>query len=131
MSLTTLKKYIYETLSPDGKSVIEARLNILYAVYITITTGLEVNFMKGKQIFQILEHDCARLSNVVNVVVDVVFQLKFTPTLHLENKDIASLMERLFTHFFSPDRPDYNLNDVQWFLELANSQDQWNTMKVS
>lgn len=54
MSLTSLKKYIYETLNPDGKSTIEARLNILYAVYITVTTGLEVDFMKGKQLFQIL-----------------------------------------------------------------------------
>ena len=75
--------------------------------------------------------DCARLSNIVDVVVDVVFQSKFTPALLLENKDIASLLEQLFSHFFSADRPDYNSDDVQWFLELANSQNQWSTMKVS
>lgn len=54
MSLTSLKKYVYETLNPDGKSAIEAKLNLLYAVYVTVTTGLEVNSVKGKQLFQIL-----------------------------------------------------------------------------
>ena len=34
-------------------------------------------------------------------------------------------MEGLFAHFFSPYRRGYDTEDVQWFLELANEQEQW------
>ena len=34
-------------------------------------------------------------------------------------------MEGLFSHFFSPHRPDYHREDREWFLELANQQDDW------
>ena len=54
MSLISLKKYVYEALNPDGKSVAEARLNILHAVYLTLTTGQKVNLIKGQQVFQII-----------------------------------------------------------------------------
>ena len=54
MSLTSLKKYVYESINPDGKSAVEARLNILYAVYVSVTAGLEMNVKKGKEVFQIL-----------------------------------------------------------------------------
>ena len=34
-------------------------------------------------------------------------------------------MEGLFAHFFSADRQDYHSEDIDWFLELANEQDEW------
>ena len=34
-------------------------------------------------------------------------------------------MEGFFAHFFSPYREGYHTEDVQWFLELANQQEQW------
>lgn len=34
-------------------------------------------------------------------------------------------MEGLFSHFFSPHRPGYHQEDREWFLELANQQDDW------
>ena len=36
-------------------------------------------------------------------------------------------MEGFFAHFFSPYRRGYHTEDVQWFLELANKQEQWRT----
>ena len=36
-------------------------------------------------------------------------------------------MEGLFSHFFSAYRPNYHVEDVQWFLELANHQYNWCT----
>ena len=38
---------------------------------------------------------------------------------------IRFLLEGFFAHFFSPYRRDYLMKDVQWFLELANKQEQW------
>ena len=40
-------------------------------------------------------------------------------------------MEGLFSHFFSPHRPGYHQEDVEWFLELANQQDDWCVPNVS
>ena len=38
---------------------------------------------------------------------------------------IQFLLEGFFAHFFSPYRRCYHMKDVQWFLELANKQEQW------
>ena len=44
----------------------------------------------------------------------------------LEEKVIYSnFMESLFAHFFSPCRQGFHSEDVEWFLELANKQEQW------
>ena len=32
------------------------------------------------------------------------------------------------SHFFSPDRPGYDREDVEWFLELANNEKQWSSL---
>ena len=40
-------------------------------------------------------------------------------------------MEGLFSHFFSADRPGYHEEDREWFLELANQQDDWCVPSVS
>ena len=37
---------------------------------------------------------------------------------------IGRVMEGLLVHFFSPDRPIYANEDVLWFLEFANGQEQ-------
>ena len=34
-------------------------------------------------------------------------------------------MEGLFAHFFSSHRPAYHKEDIEWFLELANQQEDW------
>ena len=34
-------------------------------------------------------------------------------------------MEGLFSHFFSADRPGYHHEDREWFLQLANQQEDW------
>ena len=34
-------------------------------------------------------------------------------------------MEGLFAHFFSAERRSYHSEDIHWFLELANAQDEW------
>ena len=44
---------------------------------------------------------------------------------------IRLLMEGLFSHFFSADRPGYHEEDAKWFLELANQQDDWRVPHVS
>ena len=38
---------------------------------------------------------------------------------------VRSIVEGLLSHFFSPDRPGYDREDVEWFLELANNEKQW------
>ena len=38
---------------------------------------------------------------------------------------IKLLMEGFFAHFFSSHRPAYHTEDVEWFLKLANQQDDW------
>ena len=40
-------------------------------------------------------------------------------------------MEGLFAHFFSPHRPGYHHKDMEWFLELANQQEDWCVPSVS
>ena len=38
---------------------------------------------------------------------------------------VQLLVEGLFAHFFSSYRHGYHTEDVQWFLEQANKQEQW------
>lgn len=46
------------------------------------------------------------------------------------SNSLSFIMEGLFTHYFHPDRPNYALEDMQWFLEFANKQN-WNYCKPS
>ena len=75
--------------------------------------------------FRQLKSECPRLSNVTNVAVEVLTSYSFTPNLHRDNQGVRRLMEGLFAHFFSADRRGYHPEDVRWFLELANEQDEW------
>ena len=40
-------------------------------------------------------------------------------------RTVRLLVEGFFAHFFSSYRHGYHTEDVQWFLELANKQEQW------
>lgn len=72
-----------------------------------------------------LKSDCPRLSSVVSISTEVLTCKDFAPSLLDDNKEISCLMEGLFAHYFSADRPVYNSEDVRWFLELANKQEKW------
>ena len=72
-----------------------------------------------------LKSDCPKLSNVTNVAVEVLTSTMFTPNLHRNDHGVCRLMEGLFAHFFSTDRRTYHVEDVHWFLELANEQVEW------
>lgn len=41
-----------------------------------------------------------------------------------DKQAIRILLEGLFTHFFPPEQ-EYYLDDVVWFLKLANAQKDW------
>ena len=40
-------------------------------------------------------------------------------------RSVCHLVEGFFAHFFSSYRHGYHTEDIQWFLELANKQEQW------
>ena len=49
----------------------------------------------------------------------------FTSHLLCANQDFCTLIERLFAHYFSAERSSYHIEDISWFLQLANEQDKW------
>ena len=65
------------------------------------------------------------LAGVMEVTVEVVSSTGFSAHLHRGNTPVRLVMEGLFAHFFSPDRPTYDSADVRWFLQLANEQGHW------
>ena len=80
-------------------------------------------------LFPQLKSECPRLSDVTNVAVEVLTANSFTPSLHRDNQGVRRLMEGLFAHFFSADRRGYHTEDIHWFLELANEQEDWRANK--
>ena len=72
-----------------------------------------------------LKVQCPRLAEVTSVVVEIISETSFSPSLHRDSRSVRLLMEGLFAHFFSPYRRGYDTEDVQWFLALANEQEQW------
>ena len=72
-----------------------------------------------------LKECCPRLSEVTSVIVEVISEENIYLSHHHGSCSVRLLLEGLFAHFFSPDRPGYHTEDVQWFLELANKQEQW------
>ena len=38
---------------------------------------------------------------------------------------VRILIEGLLAHFFNPNRQCYHVDDIRWFLHLANSQRAW------
>ena len=59
------------------------------------------------------------MAEVASVAVKVISET------YSQNCSIRFLMEGFFAHFFSPYRRGYHTEDIQWFLELANKQQQW------
>ena len=72
-----------------------------------------------------LKVQCPRLPEVTSVVIDIISETSFSPSLHCDSHSVRLLLEGLFAHFFSPYRRSYDTKDVQWFLELANEQVNW------
>ena len=70
-------------------------------------------------------NDRPGLAGVMEVTVEVVSSSGFTTSLHRCNSAVRLVMEGLLAHYFSPDRPTYVEEDVLWFLQLANDQEQW------
>ena len=59
--------------------------------------------------------------------MEILSTTSFSPVLHRDNDTVRILLEGLFAHFFSAERQSYHPNDVRWFMELANEQQQWCT----
>ena len=70
-------------------------------------------YFKFEDFLPQLKGCCPRLAEVTSIVCN-----------H-DSCSVRLLMEGLFAHFFSPYRKHYNTEDIQWFLELANEQEQW------
>ena len=66
-----------------------------------------------------LRRICPNLAEVASVAVKVISETSS------KIYSIRFLVEGFFAHFFSPYRRGYHTEDVQWFLELANKQEQW------
>ena len=52
-------------------------------------------------------------------------------TFHRSNAPITLVTEKVLAHYFSPERPGYFDEDIFWFLELANKQEQWSSMELT
>ena len=65
------------------------------------------------------------LADVTSVAVEIISETSFSPSLHRDNHSVRLLMEGLFAHYFSSQRRGYHYEDVRWFLQLANEQEQW------
>lgn len=62
---------------------------------------------------------CPHLPEVVSAAVKVIQETSSNVY------SIRFLVEGFFAHFFSPYRRGYHTEDIQWFLEFANKQEQW------
>ena len=65
--------------------------------------------------------DVPRLKHVATVVLKV---FTGSESLRIRNQ-IEEIMEGLFAHFFSEHQSSYHVEDIRWFLEIANLQSQW------
>ena len=166
MTLSELKQQIYVSLEPRrsegggggrGMEVVEARLNVMQAVFLAIQTSLSLGadiLLKGQQVFQTLFNRYFTEALEVPMwggeggrgglfltqlkmhcprlieVVDIISETSFSPSLHHDSRSVQLLMEGLFAHFFSPYRRGYHTEDIQWFLELANKQEHWGVKRL-
>ena len=73
--------------------------------------------------FPQIKTGCPKLDSVARAAVEVVSSTVVTFT-NEDKQVIRVIIEGLFTHFFPP-KQDYHLDDVVWFLELANAQKDW------
>ena len=68
-----------------------------------------------------LHRDVPNLKDVTTVVMKV-FALSEFPR---ETYPVEDIFEGLLAHFFSKHQSSYNLEDIRWFLQIANRQFQW------
>ena len=43
----------------------------------------------------------------------------------IDTELVRRLLEGLFSHYFSPYRQAYSPQDMEWFLQLANTNSEW------
>ena len=58
-------------------------------------------------------------------MVLVTLEILSETTTFSRVRSVRLLVEGLFAHFFSMYRHGYHTEDIQWFLELANKQENW------
>ena len=68
-----------------------------------------------------LHKDVPNLNDVTTVVMKV-FAL---PEFRTETYQVEDIFEGLLAHFFCKHQSSYNLQDIRWFLQIANRQFQW------
>jgi len=78
----------------------------VYSTVVTVRTQLQ-----GK---------APRLEDLASVVLDCL-----SKSTAWDLQQARGILEGLLSHFFSQLRAVYNSKDMQWFLELANSQKKW------
>ena len=66
-----------------------------------------------------------------DMVVEIISETSFSPSLHCGSRSVRLLMEGLFAHFFSPYWWGYDTDDVQWFLELEIQPEGWREERES
>ena len=58
-------------------------------------------------------------------MVSVTLAILSETTTFSSVRSVRLLVEGLFAHFFASYRHSYHTEDIQWFLELANKQENW------
>lgn len=72
-----------------------------------------------------------RLRNITEVVIQELIGSSVDVALQHHNTQLQRILEGLMAHFFSTHLPAYNVQDIQWFLEMANKNVQWNVEHMS
>lgn len=65
------------------------------------------------------------LGGVVEVALEAIFSVECVTKLQQSSTQVKVVLEGLLSHFFSADRSGYAVEDVLWFFELVNKQEQW------
>lgn len=75
---------------------------------------------------QLKDTNCPRLTAVSQIAAEILSPTGFSITSNSsENADMRVILEGLFTHFFSAERQRHHHDDIKWFLELSNEQNDW------
>ena len=60
----------------------------------------------------------------MEIALEAIFSVECGTELQQFSTQIKLVLEGLLSHFFSADRSSYAVEDVGWFLELVNKQEQ-------
>ena len=138
----TIHSHCVPDLEKSGNSLVEAMSNVMHAVFLILQNTQESTCY---QIFSTLfsnhfDEVSIHFVIIINVNASLLLQKIHENEFRLKNRPSFSKMvelleecqipvriivEGLLAHFFSPDRPSYADEDVLYFLEMANQQEQW------